>query len=68
MSDNSIVVMRLKKSSPGGTWVVQSIKCGPLAQITILGSWDGAAGHWGVCFSISLSALPSAHALSQINK
>ena len=31
-----------------GTWVTQSVKCLPVAQVMIPGSWDRAL-HWAPC-------------------
>ena len=69
--------MRLiyKKYTFWGTWVAQSDKPLPLAQVMILGPWDQAS-HWALCSAGSLLLpLPlhyphPAHALtlSQINK
>ena len=37
----------------GGTWVAQSVKHLPSAQVMIPGSWDGAL-HWAPCSPGSL--------------
>ena len=69
------VLSAMKEKEIRGTWVAQSVKWLPSAQIMISGSWDqapiGPPAQQGVCFS-SLSAssplLVLMLSLSQINK
>jgi len=57
------------KAKIRGTWVAQSIKCLPTAQIMIPGSWDRALciGR-GAFFSLSLCPPPFPHLRSLSNK
>ena len=56
-----------------GTWVAQSVKWLPSAQVMIPGSWDGAPhlapAQWGVCVALSFFRSPCffSLSLSQIN-
>ena len=49
-----------------GMWVAQVVEQLTLAQVVIMGCWDGPVG-WGACLSLSLCPSPH-YALSQINK